>query len=99
MNLYADYKIHVFFVFLEITTVLNHSRHMIYFYVSNKIKHLLPSNGLTTFCSLQKSHASSSQCFVHGIPCTWKLPYPLSLQIQILNTLINLPISSLISHL
>lgn len=42
----------------------------------------------------KKSQASPPRCSVHGVPCTWELPNPLRLQIQILSTL-----TSLISNL
>lgn len=45
-SLYVDYKIHVSFVFLEITTVLEHSGHLIHFSVSLKMKHLPALNRL-----------------------------------------------------
>lgn len=90
-NLYIDYKIHVSFVFLEITTVLEHSGHLIHFSVSLKMKHLPALNRLLSapYREAQRP-ASPHQCSAHGIPCTRELPSPLRLQIQILCTFTNL---------
>lgn len=45
-SLYVDYKIRVSFVFLEITTVLEHRGHLIHFSVSIRMKQLPALNRL-----------------------------------------------------